>query len=87
MTLLRPLCNIFDLYLFSFLSSLTSTFQGDKSEDLNVVEVFNLEHYVAVTRREYVESYQGGISPTVTETQMKEALSVRSNALYLNSTL
>ncbi|XP_067456533.1 uncharacterized protein [Thunnus thynnus] len=48
---------------------------ADKSGDLDVLEFFKLEHYVAVTRREYVESYEGRNPPSVTETQMKKSLS------------
>ncbi|KAI3361382.1 hypothetical protein L3Q82_012937, partial [Scortum barcoo] len=50
---------------------------ADKSGDLNAVEVFKLEHYVAVIRREYVESYESRTPPSVTKVQMKKALSVR----------
>ncbi|XP_074509017.1 uncharacterized protein LOC141778565 isoform X2 [Sebastes fasciatus] len=49
----------------------------DKTDDLNVVEVFKLEHYLAVIRREYVESYESRNPPSVTQTQMKKALSAR----------
>nr|XP_046255514.1 uncharacterized protein LOC124064783 isoform X2 [Scatophagus argus] len=49
----------------------------DKSGDLNAVEVFKLEHYVAIARREYVESYQMMNPPAVTQTQMKKILSAR----------
>ncbi|KAM9352800.1 sorcin-like [Symphorus nematophorus] len=48
---------------------------ADKSQDLDVVEVFKLEHYVAVVRREYVENYERRNPPSVTQTQMKRALS------------
>ncbi|XP_061574495.1 atrial natriuretic peptide-converting enzyme-like [Cololabis saira] len=47
---------------------------ADKTEDLDVVEFFKLEHYVAVIRREYVESYESRNPPAVTETQMKKAV-------------
>ncbi|XP_044062938.1 uncharacterized protein LOC122881180 [Siniperca chuatsi] len=50
---------------------------ADKSGDLDVVEFFKLEHYVAVTRREYVESYESRNPPSVTQIQMKKALSLR----------
>lgn len=56
---------------------LNQHFQADKTGDLNVVEVFKLEHHVAVLRREYVESYEGRNPPSVTKTQMKKALSLR----------
>ncbi|XP_070768776.1 sorcin-like [Enoplosus armatus] len=49
---------------------------ADKTGDLDVVEVFKLEHYVAVIRREYVESYESRNPPSVTQVQMKKALSV-----------
>ncbi|XP_042354170.1 atrial natriuretic peptide-converting enzyme-like [Plectropomus leopardus] len=47
----------------------------DKTGDLNVVELFNLEHYVAAVRREYVESYERRTPPAVTQAQMKKILS------------
>ncbi|KAK5861689.1 hypothetical protein PBY51_017146 [Eleginops maclovinus] len=49
---------------------------ADRSGDLDVVEVFKMEHYVAVVRREYVESCESRNPPSVTRTQMKKALSV-----------
>lgn len=58
-------------------------FQTDKSGDLDVVEVFKLEHYVAVARREYVESYERRNPASITQTQMKKTLSVRGNTFYL----
>lgn len=58
-------------------------FQADKTGDLDVVEVFKLEHYVAAARREYVESYESMNPPSVTQTQMKKALSARGNTFYL----
>ncbi|XP_056296243.1 uncharacterized protein LOC130210238 [Pseudoliparis swirei] len=56
---------------------LLTLMDADKTGDLNVVEVFKLEHHVAVLRREYVESYEGRNPPSVTKTQMKKALSLR----------
>ncbi|XP_054637904.1 atrial natriuretic peptide-converting enzyme-like [Dunckerocampus dactyliophorus] len=50
---------------------------ADKSGDLDVVEFFKLEHDVAVTRREYVESYERETPPSVTQAQMREALTSR----------
>ncbi|XP_070821650.1 uncharacterized protein [Chaetodon trifascialis] len=50
---------------------------ADKSGDLDVVELFKLEHYVAVARREYVESYERRNPPAITQTQMKKTLSAR----------
>ncbi|XP_038566327.1 uncharacterized protein LOC119896950 [Micropterus salmoides] len=50
---------------------------ADKSRDVDVAEFFRLEHYVAITRREYVESYESRNPPSVTQTQMKKALTAR----------
>ncbi|CAG6014424.1 unnamed protein product, partial [Menidia menidia] len=47
---------------------------ADKTGDLDAVELFKLEHYVAVTRREYVESYESRNPPAVTQNQMKKRL-------------
>lgn len=49
-------------------------FQTDKTGYLDVAEVFKLEHYVAVVRREYVESYEKRNPPSIPLTQMKKAL-------------
>ncbi|KAA8579067.1 hypothetical protein FQN60_018808 [Etheostoma spectabile] len=49
-------------------------YSADKTGDLDVVEVFKLEHYVAATRREYVENYERRIPPSITQTQMKKIL-------------
>ncbi|TKS82594.1 Frizzled-7 [Collichthys lucidus] len=54
-----------------------TNFQADKTGDLDAVEVFKLEHYVAAARREYVESYESMNPPSVTQTQMKKVLSAR----------
>lgn len=43
------------------------------------MEVFKLEHFVSVVRREYVESYESRIPPSVTQTQLKKAISSRGN--------
>ncbi|XP_070692085.1 atrial natriuretic peptide-converting enzyme-like [Pempheris klunzingeri] len=56
---------------------LLTLMDADKSGDLDVVETFKLEHFVAVARREYVESYESRNPPSVTQIQMKRALSVR----------
>ncbi|XP_049438719.1 atrial natriuretic peptide-converting enzyme-like [Epinephelus fuscoguttatus] len=56
---------------------LLTLMDADKTGDLNVVELFNLEHYVAATRREYLESYEKRTPPSVTQYQMKRALSAR----------
>ncbi|CAJ1063098.1 uncharacterized protein LOC121513235 isoform X1 [Xyrichtys novacula] len=50
---------------------------ADKSEDLDAVEVFKMEHYVAVARREYVENYEKRTPPAVTQSQFKKALTDR----------
>lgn len=47
---------------------------ADKTGDLDVVELFKLEHYVAVLRREYVEIYESRTPSAVTQTQMKKAV-------------
>lgn len=49
-------------------------FQADKTGDLNVVEYFKLEHYVAGVRREYVENSESRHPASVTQSQMKKAL-------------
>ncbi|XP_054476925.1 uncharacterized protein LOC129109032 [Anoplopoma fimbria] len=56
---------------------LLTLMDADKTGDLDVVEVFKLEHYVAVLRREYVESYEKRNPPSVIKTQMKKALALR----------
>lgn len=38
-----------------------------------------MEHFVSVVRREYVESYESRIPPSVTQTQLKKAISSRGN--------
>ncbi|XP_035862277.1 uncharacterized protein LOC116064082 isoform X3 [Sander lucioperca] len=57
---------------------LLTLMDADKTRDLDVVEVFKLEQYVAATRREYVESYERRSPPSVTQTQMKKILSGRN---------
>lgn len=71
------------LYVFSSFKLFNQHFQADKSRDVDVAEFFRLEHYVAITRREYVESYESRNPPSVTQTQMKKALTARGNILYL----
>nr|XP_020473008.1 uncharacterized protein LOC109970049 isoform X2 [Monopterus albus] len=56
---------------------LLTLMDADKTGDLGVVEFFKLEHYVAIVRREYLESYESRTPPSVTQTQMKKALSAR----------
>ncbi|XP_039973440.1 uncharacterized protein LOC120784070 [Xiphias gladius] len=56
---------------------LLTLMDADKTRDLDVVEFFKLEHYVAVIRREYVESYERTNPPSVTQAQMEKALSAR----------
>ncbi|KAM4736056.1 uncharacterized protein FYW61_006353 isoform 2-T2 [Anableps anableps] len=46
----------------------------DKTGDLDVVEFFKLEHYIASVRREYVENYDSRTPSVVTQTQMKKAV-------------
>uniref|UniRef100_UPI0037E72257 uncharacterized protein isoform X2 n=1 Tax=Semicossyphus pulcher TaxID=241346 RepID=UPI0037E72257 len=50
---------------------------ADKTGDLDQVEVFKMEHYVAVARREYVESYAKRNPPAVTQVQLRKALTAR----------
>ncbi|KAF7650743.1 hypothetical protein LDENG_00121490 [Lucifuga dentata] len=52
-------------------------FDADRSGDLDVVEFYKLEHYVAQARSQYVETYEGGNTDFVTEVQMKRVLFVR----------
>lgn len=54
-------------------------FQADKSGDLDLTEVFKLEHFVSAVRREYVESYESRVPPSVTQKQLKRAISARGN--------
>ncbi|XP_023280182.1 sorcin-like [Seriola lalandi dorsalis] len=49
---------------------------ADNTGDLDVLEFFKLEHFVAIVRREYVESYERRTPPSVPEAQLKRALSV-----------
>ncbi|XP_058504266.1 uncharacterized protein LOC131471632 [Solea solea] len=53
----------------------------DVTRDLDAVEFFKLEHYMATLRREYVESYERRNPPSVTQRQMKKALSDRGFAV------
>ncbi|KAK5891714.1 hypothetical protein CesoFtcFv8_012164 [Champsocephalus esox] len=53
---------------------LLTLMDADRSGDLNVVEVFKMEHYAALVRREYVESYESRNPPSVPQSQMKMAL-------------
>ncbi|XP_026172379.1 uncharacterized protein LOC113136117 [Mastacembelus armatus] len=54
---------------------------ADKTGDLDVVEFFKLEHYVAVVRREYVESYERRTPPSLSQTHMKKAVFARGFSL------
>ncbi|XP_071401879.1 uncharacterized protein [Centroberyx affinis] len=54
---------------------------ADKSGNLDVMEFSKLEHYVGVTRREYLESYDWRNPGSVTEVQIKKALAVRGLTL------
>ncbi|XP_011603551.2 uncharacterized protein [Takifugu rubripes] len=56
---------------------LLTLMDADKSGDLDLMEVFKLEHFVSVVRREYVESYESRTPPSVTQTQLKKAISSR----------
>ncbi|XP_074540338.1 uncharacterized protein LOC141801260 [Halichoeres trimaculatus] len=56
---------------------LVALMDTDKSEDLNTVEVFKMEHYVASVRREYLENYEKRNPPAVTQSQLKRALTER----------
>ncbi|XP_032412429.1 uncharacterized protein LOC116715842 isoform X1 [Xiphophorus hellerii] len=47
---------------------------ADKTGDLDVVEFFKLEHYVAAIRREYVGNYESRGPSAVTQTQMKKVV-------------
>ncbi|CAN9514450.1 unnamed protein product [Ophioblennius macclurei] len=49
----------------------------DNTEDLDPVEFFKLEHFVAKIRREYVESYESRNPPSVTSNQLKNTISRR----------
>ncbi|XP_037309951.2 uncharacterized protein LOC119197600 [Pungitius pungitius] len=53
---------------------LLTLMDADKTGYLDTVEVFKLEHYVAVVRREYLESYEKRNPPSIPLTQMKKAL-------------
>ncbi|PWA23901.1 hypothetical protein CCH79_00010809 [Gambusia affinis] len=51
------------------------TVRGEyKTGDLDVVEFFKLEHYVAAIRREYVGNYESRGPSAVTQTQMKKVV-------------
>lgn len=57
---------------------LLSFADADRSGGLSPVEYFNMEHFVASVRREYVELTQERIPPTVTEYQLQSALFQRA---------
>lgn len=50
---------------------------ADRSGGLSSVEYFNMEHFVASVRREYVELNQGRTPPLVTEDKLMTALVLR----------
>lgn len=52
-------------------------YDADRSGDLDVVEFYKLEHYVALARSQYVETYEGGNTDFLTEVQMKRVLSYK----------
>ncbi|XP_068179074.1 uncharacterized protein [Antennarius striatus] len=56
---------------------LLTLMDADESEDLDAVEVFKLEHYVAVARREYLENSERRSPPSITRVQLKKILSDR----------
>ncbi|XP_040901254.1 uncharacterized protein LOC121186553 isoform X1 [Toxotes jaculatrix] len=60
---------------------LLTLMDADKTGDLDVVEFFKLEHHVAVIRREYVESYERRSPHSITQTQLKKALTARDFSL------
>ncbi|XP_034467512.1 uncharacterized protein LOC117777094 [Hippoglossus hippoglossus] len=60
---------------------LLTLMDSDNTGDLDVLELFKLEHYVAIIRREYVESYESRNPSSVTQTQMEKALSVHDFSL------
>lgn len=39
-----------------------------------------MEHFVSAVRREYVESYESRVPPSVTQKQLKKAVSARGNS-------
>lgn len=58
-------------------------FQADKTGDLDVVEFFKLEHYVAAIRREYVGNYESRGPSAVTQTQMKKVVASHGMLCFL----
>ncbi|XP_013880017.1 uncharacterized protein LOC106529207 [Austrofundulus limnaeus] len=54
---------------------------ADKTGDLDAVEFFRLEHYVAVIRREYVENYESSTPSTVIQANMKKAVDAHGFSL------
>ncbi|XP_077382428.1 uncharacterized protein LOC144021973 [Festucalex cinctus] len=58
---------------------------ADKSGDLDAVEFFKLDHYVAAARREYVDSYERKLPASFTQANMNEALTVRGFELDKDS--
>ncbi|XP_061631281.1 uncharacterized protein LOC133478967 isoform X1 [Phyllopteryx taeniolatus] len=58
---------------------------ADKSGELDMVEFFRLDHYVAAARREYVDSYERKHPPSFTQAHMEEALTVRGFELDKDS--
>lgn len=70
----------YEVWLYVFSSFLINrTVQADKSGDLDMAEVFKLERFVSVVRREYVESYERRSPPTVTQIQLKNTISAHGN--------
>ncbi|KAM9310794.1 uncharacterized protein KZ484_026610 [Pholidichthys leucotaenia] len=60
---------------------LLTLMDADNSGNLNAAEYFKLEHYVAVIRREYVESHESRNPPSVKQNQMKKAVAARGFSL------
>ncbi|XP_019719425.1 atrial natriuretic peptide-converting enzyme-like [Hippocampus comes] len=58
---------------------------ADKSGDLDVAEFFQLDHYVAAARRDYLDSYEKRQPPSFTQANMNEALTVRGFELDKDS--
>ena len=58
--------------------------QADRSGGLSSVEYFNMEHFVASVRREYVEINQGRTPPAVNEYKLQTALFRRGKDILLD---
>ncbi|XP_057690735.1 atrial natriuretic peptide-converting enzyme-like isoform X2 [Corythoichthys intestinalis] len=58
---------------------------ADQSGDLDMLEYFKLDHYVAAARREYVDTYERRQPHSFTQANMNEALAVRGFELERDS--